>query len=98
MTYAYEIADYFRPLKGDLSEWTFGAAPTEMKQYFDRFRIPRFTKTLSQWINLIVDSGFMIERAEEPRPTDEMVEQCPYIQDAQVVAYFLHIRVRKSAD
>lgn len=96
LTYAYEIGDYFKPLHGDVSEWTFGAAPNELKQQFERFRIPRFTKTLSQWINLIVQTGFMIEKVEEPRPTDEMVEHCTYIQDAQIVAYFLHIRARKT--
>jgi hypothetical protein len=32
---------------------------------------------------------------EEPRPSDETVRACPDMQDAQVVAYFLHIRARK---
>ena len=39
--------------------------------------------------------GFYLERIEEPRPIDQKVLECPDIQDEQVVAYFLHIRVLK---
>ena len=60
-----------------------------------KFRTPRFTRTVSQWLNFIVDTGFHLERVEEPRPSDETVRECPDVQDAQVVAYFLHIRARK---
>ena len=37
----------------------------------------------------------ILERVAEPRPSDETVRACPDMQDAQVVAYFLHLRVRK---
>jgi hypothetical protein len=50
---------------------------------------------MSQWLNLLIATGFLMERMEEPRPTDETVRACPDMQDAQVVAYFLHIRARK---
>jgi hypothetical protein len=52
-------------------------------------------RTMSQWLNLLIATGFLMERMEEPRPTDETVRACPDMQDAQVVAYFLHIRARK---
>jgi hypothetical protein len=55
----------------------------------------RFTRTLSQWMNMLTETGLLIERVEEPRPTDETVRECPDVQDAQVVAYFLHVRARK---
>ncbi len=32
---------------------------------------------------------------EEPRPSDETVRKHPNLQDAQVVAYFLLLRLRK---
>jgi hypothetical protein len=44
---------------------------------------------------LIIEAGFLLERVEEPRPSDETVRECPDVQDAQVVAYFLHVRARK---
>lgn len=96
-TYAIEVGDYFRDRDGEIDEWLFGAAPAHVKQGMRKFTIPRFTRTLSQWLNLIVESGFLLERLEEPRPSDETVSACPDLQDAQVVSYFLHLRVRKPA-
>jgi ubiquinone/menaquinone biosynthesis C-methylase UbiE len=95
LTYAIEVGDYFRNLEGEITEWLFGAAPPEVKQGLPKFKTPRFTRTVSQWLNLLIETGFQLERVEEPRPTDETVRDCPDMQDAQVVAYFLHIRARK---
>jgi hypothetical protein len=50
---------------------------------------------VSQWLNLLIETGFVLERIEEARPSDEVVRECPRIQDTQVVAYFLYIRARK---
>jgi ubiquinone/menaquinone biosynthesis C-methylase UbiE len=94
-TYAIEVGDYFRNLEGDVTEWLFKAAPPHAKQGLPKFQTPRFTRTLSQWLNLLTDTGFRLERVAEPRPSDETVRACPAVQDAQVVAYFLHVRVRK---
>ena len=94
-TYAIEVGDYFLELDGRIDEWLFKAAPAEEKRGLRKFRIPRFTRPLSRWLNLIVDAGFQLERVEEPRPSDETVAKCPDLQDAQVVSYFLHLRVRK---
>jgi ubiquinone/menaquinone biosynthesis C-methylase UbiE len=95
LTYAVEIGDYFRNLNGEISEWIFGAAPQELKRSLPKFKTPRFTRTISQWFNLLIETGFDIERIEEPRPTDETVRRCHHMQDAQVVAYYLHVRARK---
>jgi ubiquinone/menaquinone biosynthesis C-methylase UbiE len=95
VTYAIEVGDYFRNLEGEISEWIFGAAPLEVRKGLRRFKTPRFTRTISQWLNLLSDTGFVLERIEEPRPNDQTVQECPHMQDAQVVAYFLHIRARK---
>jgi len=94
-TYAIEVGDYFRNLNGEILEWLFAAAPPEVKVGLSKFKTPRFTRTLSQWLNLLIETGFLLEQIEEPRPTDETVRACPYVQDAQVVAYYLHIRGRK---
>jgi ubiquinone/menaquinone biosynthesis C-methylase UbiE len=95
LTYAIEVGDYFRNLNGDIVEWLFSTTPSEQKQHLRKFKVPRFTRTISQWFNLLVRTGFVIERVEEPRPSDDTVRECPAIQDAQIVAYFLHIRARK---
>jgi ubiquinone/menaquinone biosynthesis C-methylase UbiE len=96
ITYAIEVGDYFRNLNGDLID-IIGPNSQAMKEGFPQMKIPRFTRTLSQWITAIVESGLMIEKVNEPKPTDEVVRVCPKVQDAQVVAYFLHIRARKPA-
>jgi ubiquinone/menaquinone biosynthesis C-methylase UbiE len=96
LTYAIEVGDYFRDLNGAVSEWLFSAAPREVKATLPRFRTPRFTRPLSHWLNLLTQTGFAIERVEEPRPSDATVKECPHVQDAQVVAYFLHVRARKA--
>jgi len=94
-TYAIEVGDYFRELNGEFDEWLFTGAPVEEKRGLRKFKIPRFTRILSHWLNSLIATGFRLEHFEEPRPSDETVAVCPGLQDAQVVSYFLHVRVRK---
>jgi hypothetical protein len=49
---------------------------------------------VSQWLNLLIETGFRLERIEEPLPSDEIVRARPEVQDAQVVACFLRFRAR----
>jgi ubiquinone/menaquinone biosynthesis C-methylase UbiE len=94
--YAVEVGGYFRNREGDVTEWLFGAAPKEAKAGLPKFKTPIFTRTLSQWFNMLVDTGFTLERVGEPTASDETVKECPDMQDTQIVAYYLHIRVRKT--
>lgn len=94
-TYAIEVGKYFYNQQGDIEEWIFSSAPTEIRKKLPPFKVPRFTRTLSQWINALIHTGFRIELMAEPRPDDQLVELEPSLQDAQIVAYFLHIRCRK---
>lgn len=94
-TYAIEVGDYFRVQDGEIEEWVFSAAPEELRRPLRPFRTPRFARPLGQWLNLVIDAGFTIERVGEPCPTEEEVRAYPHLQDAQVVAYFLHVRARK---
>lgn len=97
LTYAIEVGDYFIDAKGQIDEWTFAVAPQSVRGQLPKFRVPRFHRPISQWFNLLLAAGFVIERVEEPCPSDEAVRNWPMLQDAQVVAYFVHIRVRKPA-
>ena len=96
-TYAIEVGDYFHNLEGEVTEWLFSAAPPEATAGLPKFLAPRFTRTLSQWLNLLIDIGFRLERLAEPRPSNETVRKCPALQDSEVVSYFLHVRARKPA-
>ena len=96
--YAREVGDYFRKLEGEVEEWIFSAAPPEVRAGIPPFCVPpRFTRTLSEWLNLLIDAGFLLERVGEPRPSDEALRERPRLQSAQVVAFFLHVRARKPA-
>ena len=71
-TYAYEVGGYFTSLQGEVAEWIFSAAPPEVVQ---GAKIPcaALHPTLSQWLNMLIDQGFVIERVAEPFPDDETV-------------------------
>ncbi len=95
VTYAIEVGDYFIDARGRIDEWTFGVAPQAVRGQMQKFRIPRFHRPISQWFNLLVATGFTIERVEEPTPSDETVRHWPVLQEAQIAPNFLHLRVRK---
>ena len=94
-TYAIEVGGYFENQEGKIDEWIFAAVPAAMKKDLHPFRLPLFTRTLSQWINMLVNAGFVIECMQEPTPDDETVKKFPGLQDARIVPYFLHLRCRK---
>ncbi len=95
--YAFELGDYFRNLEGEQEEWIFSAIPAEEREGMKKFNVPRFTRTLGQWLNTLLDTGFILERFSEPYPDDDTVRTHPNIQDAQAVPYFLIVRVRKAS-
>jgi ubiquinone/menaquinone biosynthesis C-methylase UbiE len=94
-TYAVEVGDYFTNDEGRVDEWIFKSAPEPLRSSVPKFLTPHFTRTLSQWLNMLIEAGFVLEQVAEPRPDDETVRRYPGLQDAQVVAYFLHLRCRK---
>lgn len=88
--------DYFLRQNGNIEQWIFGAAPDEEKNKYPPFKIPRFTMILSDWVNHLIKTGFLIEELCEPCPDEATAKQYPEIADAAIVAYFLIIRCRKS--
>ena len=94
-TDAIEVGGYFHGREGEVKEWLFSAAPPEVREGLPPFRVPVFMRTLSSWLNRLVEAGFVLERFGEPYPDDEAVREHPGLQDAQIVAYFLHVRARK---
>ena len=89
--------DYFERRDGRIEEWTFGAAPDELKQRYPKFRIPRFFRTLSEWMNMLLDAGFVITRIQEPAPDEERVRRDPSLRCERLFAWFLHVQCRKPA-
>jgi ubiquinone/menaquinone biosynthesis C-methylase UbiE len=92
---AVECGDYFAEPQGVIQEWIFGAAPPEARAGLDKFRVPVFYRTLSNWINLLLDTGFSLERVAEPVADEKTVAKCPHLADTRVIGYYLHMRWRK---
>ncbi len=95
--YAVEVGRYFERFDGELERWTFSAAPKETRSAYPVFEIPRFNRTLSEWLNGILDAGFTLERTAEPHADEETARRIPHIADTRIVAYFLHVLCRKPA-
>ncbi len=92
---ALECGEYFTGLDGDIEEWIFGAAPAELKNAFPKFRIPRFTRTLSSCLNGLTESGFVLECFDEPHADEDTARRYPSVAGTRIVAYFLIVRCRK---
>jgi len=95
---ALVVSDYFAKEDGKVEEWIFGMTPPELKKSLRAFRVPRFKRTLSDWIDVLADSGFVIEHLNEPRASDELVKREPYLADTQIIPQFLIVRYRKPAE
>lgn len=86
--------DYFRELNGELEQWTFGAARRAGETPVP-FRIPRFTHTLSTWVNLLAQAGFHVEQMCEPTVDAAVLAARPDLYDHTIIPFFLQLRVRR---
>jgi len=90
-----EVGDYWGKVDGRVQQWMFSSTPLDMRVELEPFKTPRFTHTLSEWLNLMLDSGFIIERLGEPYASDEAIRARPRLARARVVADFLQVRLRR---
>ena len=96
-TRAIEVGGYFDTTDGRIDTFRFERAPQAEREKTEPFRVPRFHRTLSGWVNLIVEVGLVIERFGEPRVSVEVAEAEPVLEDTRVAPIFLYIRARKPA-
>jgi hypothetical protein len=97
-TRAIEIGGYFDFVDGRIDTFRFENLPGEERQKTEPFRVPRFHRTLSGWVHLIVTAGLVIERFGEPRVSAELAKAEPVLEDTLVAPLFLHIRARKPGE
>ncbi len=93
---AVQVADYFASNHGRVEEWHFGDAPAGERAATPPFRVPRFHRTLSGWINLLIAACFAIEELGEPMADEATATAYPTVADTRITPLFLHVRVRKS--
>jgi ubiquinone/menaquinone biosynthesis C-methylase UbiE len=92
---AVEVGDYFDCVDGEVETWLFSTLPKEDRSRYTPFRVPRFHRTLSGWIEIIRGAGLVIEQFSEPCATEEQAQAEPVVADTRVAPLFLLIRVRK---
>jgi len=96
-TRAIEIGSYFDTVDGRIDTFRFGTVPQEEREKTEPFRVPRFHRTLSGWVELVVEAGLIIEAFAEPRVSAEVARAAPALEDTLVAPIFLHIRAREPA-
>lgn len=93
---AVQVADYFDETEGRIERWLFSGIPAEERARLTPFAIPRFHRTLTSWISMIVEAGLAIEAFGEPTASRELALAEPVVADTRVAPIFLHIRSRKA--
>jgi ubiquinone/menaquinone biosynthesis C-methylase UbiE len=91
---AVQLGGYF-DTQPRIFEWQFSSIPKEIRENLPKFQNPYIRRTLSEWFNIIIKSGFVIEMIDEPHPTAEQAKECPAIADTLIVPHFMIIKVRK---
>jgi SAM-dependent methyltransferase/catechol 2,3-dioxygenase-like lactoylglutathione lyase family enzyme len=93
---AIEVGGYHDRIDGREDTWWFSTLPKAERAEAAPFRTPRFHRTLSEWIAMIVAAGLVVEAMGEPRADPELARSEPVVADTAVVPLFLHVRARKA--
>jgi 2-polyprenyl-3-methyl-5-hydroxy-6-metoxy-1,4-benzoquinol methylase len=87
----WAVSQYFNPAHW-VERWRFTDAPADVPQ----FAVPRFDRTLSEYLNAVMDAGFVMRRVQEPRPSEEYCQAHPSQRGwRDHAALFLHVRAEK---
>ena len=89
------VGRYWDEQPGEVETWTFSSAPTELAAKHAPFEVPRFERTLSEWLNALADTGFRLEQTCEPRPDEATLARFPRLIGCRNVPLFLILRGRK---
>lgn len=77
-----------------VDRWKFSHSPEA--QDLPEFEVPYFPRTLSDFLNPLIETGLELVRMEEPRPSEETAQKYPHLARwAQHAAIFLQIKARK---
>ena len=77
-----------------VENWKFGCRPPQ--EEVEHFSVPRFPRTMSDYINAIAKAGFCIKEISEPQPSDEACDIVPRLSRwRDLVAFLLMVRAEK---
>ena len=69
---------------------------TWVERWPDDISVPRFPRTLSWYLNAIIATGFLLEKLEEPRPSEAACRRHPKLRKwRDHAACYLYVRARK---
>ena len=94
---AVEVAGYFDSIDGRVETWWFSTVSPEERARVAPFRVPRFHRTLTGWVEIIRGAGLVIEALGEPCASEELAKAEPIVADSRVAPLFLHVRATKPA-
>jgi SAM-dependent methyltransferase len=87
------VGSYFDPTRW-VERFRLTDAPAEAPE----FVVPRFDRTLSEYVNTLTGAGFVLNRIEEPRPSEEYCQAHPGQRGwRDHAALFLHFLAEKPA-
>ncbi len=90
------VSGYFSK-KQSIERWQFSEVPEDIRKDAPLFAIPRFPRTLSEYINTLIQAGFTLKKLGEPRPSVSECRKYPYLQRwRDSGAIFLHVHCVKS--
>ena len=92
---AIRVAGYFDRIDGRLDTFWFETLPKELRQQDEPFRVPRFHRTLSQWVEMITSAGLAIEQFVEPCASLELADREPVVADTRIAPMSLIVRVKR---
>lgn len=95
------VVDRYHDTTPFTEHWRFGDRPTPHAGDLpvEPFAVPRFPRTLADWINAVADAGFVIERSEEPVPSDKAIAAQPrFARWCDLAAFMLMMRARRPTE
>lgn len=89
-----QVGGYFKE-GPTLDSWSFTTVPEDLKKEHEKFKVVHYHRTLSHWINALIESGFILEKVMEPSASERAVETYPSLSRLSEVSWFIHFRARR---
>jgi len=93
------VGNYFclQPLSDEqrVSRWFWHAAPQEERAKAEKFAMPRFYRTISEYVNTVINAGLTLTALHEPYASDAAVAACPSVADTRIWPYMLILQARR---
>ncbi|MBO9513633.1 MAG: class I SAM-dependent methyltransferase [Variovorax sp.] len=94
---AIEIGGYFESTEGRVDTWWFSTLKPDERKQVEPFRTPIFHRTLSEWFDIVIGAGLLIDKIGEPTAGVGSVHEDAVVDDTRVAPLSLHIRATKRA-